>query len=110
VQENFLETKNLIKIKYELNLEGHYFAGTKNIFNHKFSFVVAMYSVSLHNYLLFFEQAKMEYITTKRRPYLAQGVPKRAAVFYRSQVHMKKSLVNTQKDKRARPPHAVINT
>jgi hypothetical protein len=64
VQENFLETKNLIKIKYELNLEGHYFAGTKNIFNHKFSFVVAMYSVSLHNYLLFFEQAKMEYINT----------------------------------------------
>jgi hypothetical protein len=52
----------------------------------------------------------MEYITTKRRPYLAQGVPKRAAVFYRSQVHMKKSLVNTQKDKQARPPHAVINT
>jgi hypothetical protein len=59
---------------------------------------------------MFFEQEKMEYITTKRRSWLAQGVPDRAALFYRSQSTHEKSLINTQIGKRAQPPHVVINT
>jgi hypothetical protein len=33
MHNNFLESKNLIKNKYELNLKNHHFIGTENIFN-----------------------------------------------------------------------------
>jgi hypothetical protein len=57
-----------------------------------------------------FEQAKMKYIATKRRPYLAQGVPERTALLHITSTHKKKSLVNAQTDERARPPQVGINT
>jgi hypothetical protein len=52
----------------------------------------------------------MKYITTKRKPYLAQGVPERTAILQITSTHENKSLVNTQTDKRARPPQVGINT
>jgi hypothetical protein len=39
-----------------------------------------------------FEQAKMKYIATKRRPYLAQGVPERTALLHITSTHEKKEL------------------
>jgi hypothetical protein len=33
MHNNFVGLKNLMKIKQELNLKGHYFVGIKNIFN-----------------------------------------------------------------------------
>jgi hypothetical protein len=33
MHDNFLRTKNLMKIKQGLNLKCHYFVGIKNLFN-----------------------------------------------------------------------------
>jgi hypothetical protein len=53
---------------------------------------ILLFLVLLLQLLFFFEQAKMKYITTKRRLYLAQGVPERTAVLQITSTHDKKEL------------------